>query len=218
MSVDAATIQQAYIGTAELLAMTTVTATVKHIVTALSVPNSSSDSPTTGTIVGAAVGGSAILVVGAVIIAALLLKRRREKQHPVFTGPISPLSSSSPGMTTHAGGMGFHHPTGSCFAKTPEHFQTLAHSPGHSTLEQSYPQQVYQNYPPPPPQHSSGYGSGDAIYQAYRPPQSPGLNPISPTPREMDARSMRSAGGISRKPVAGHGHETPPMPFVERMH
>ncbi|KAL2059953.1 hypothetical protein VTL71DRAFT_10108 [Oculimacula yallundae] len=201
MSADAATIQQAFIGTAELLAMTTVTATANYTVTA--VPKSSSEGPSTGIIVGAAVGGSAILVVGAVIIAALLLKRRRSQQ-PVFTGPISPLSS--PGMTTHGGTniMGFHHPTGSYFNK--DQFQP-GHSPGHST--HSYPQ-VYQSYSPPQPSPNNA----DGIYHAYRPPQSPGPISMSPTPREMDARSTRSFGGISRKPVAGHDDSTPPLPFA----
>ncbi|KAH6694939.1 hypothetical protein BKA61DRAFT_623722 [Leptodontidium sp. MPI-SDFR-AT-0119] len=213
MSADAATIQQAYIGTAELLAMTTVTATANYTVTA--VPDSSSGTPSTGTIIGAAIGGAAILVVGAAIIAALLLRRRKSNQ-PAISGPISPMSS--PGMTAHGSAqmVGFHHQTGSYFNK--DQFQPVVpgtgHSPGHSTSTHSYPQ-VYQGYQPPPqpsPNHV------DAIYHAYRPPQSPGPMPMSPTPREMDARSTRSFGGISRKPVAGHDEPTPPLPFASSMH
>ncbi|PVH77187.1 hypothetical protein DL98DRAFT_535077 [Cadophora sp. DSE1049] len=210
MSADAATIQQAFIGTAELLAMTTVTATANHTVTA--VAESSSNSPSTGIIVGAAVGGSAILVVGAVIIAALILKRRQNAQ-PAISGPISPISS--PGMTGHGSAqmVGFHHPTNSYFNK--DQFQPIVmatgHSPGHSTHSQP---QVYQGYPPPQPSPNHG----DAMYQAYRTPHSPGPLPMSPTPREMDARSTRSFGGISRKPVAGHEDATPPLPFTSPSH
>ncbi|KAK0130131.1 hypothetical protein ONS96_000658 [Cadophora gregata f. sp. sojae] len=206
MSADAATIQQAFIGTAELLAMTTVTATTISTITAVS--ESSSKSPSTGTIVGAAVGGSAIFVVGAVIIAALLLRRRQNTQ-PAISGPISPISS--PGMTGQGSAqmVGFHHPTGSHFNR--DQFQPIVlatgHSPGNSTY--SHPQ-FDQGYPHPQP----SLNHIDGIYQAYRPPQSPGPLPMSPTPREMDARSTRSFGVMSRKPVAGDEDVAPPLPFT----
>ena len=201
MSADAATIQQAFIGTAELLAMTTVTATVSGVnYTITATPEASHTTINTGTIVGAAVGGTALIVLGAVAIAFLLLRAR--KNNAAISGP-TPINS--PPM------MGFHPSPGAYFNKDQFPQVVAPASSTENSQRASQPSQVERMYQYPPV--SELPTQSDTPYQAYRPPQSPIPMPISPTPRELDARSFKSYGQVPRKPVAGDNNPMPSPPF-----
>jgi hypothetical protein len=199
MTASAATIQQAFIGTAELLAMTTITATVSGVNYTVTAP-AASYTTNTGTIVGAAIGGTALIVMGAVVIAFLLLRARKNNAAISGTTPIN-----SPQT------MGFH-PSPGAYVNKDQFPQVVA--PASSTENSqraSQPGQVERMYQYPPV--SEIPTQSDALYQAYRPPQSPIPMPISPTPRELDARSFKSYGQVPRKPVAEDNNEMPSPPF-----
>jgi hypothetical protein len=201
MTAGAPTIQQAFIGTAELLAMTTVTATVSGVnYTITATAAASHTTINTGTIVGAAVGGTALIVLGAVAIAFLLLRAR--KNNAVISGPTS---INSPQM------MGVHPSPGAYFNKDQFPQVVAPASSTENSQRTSQPSQVERVYQYPPV--SEIPTQSDTIYQAYRPPQSPIPIPISPTPRELDARSFKSSGQVQRKPVAGDNIPMPSPPF-----
>jgi hypothetical protein len=203
MSADAATIQQAFIGTEELLAHTTLTATATSSVTITATPGSSSGA-STGTIVGAAVGSSALLVIGAVIIAFLLLRYLKGKRHTVagtMPGP-SPMSSPTMGQTMSP------HLSATYFNKDQSQPIIIANSPNHSFPTYSSNQNQFQAYQHPA-SHVQMPNQGDMINESYRSPYSPLAPPISPTPREMDGRSFRIYEQTSRKPVGGSGSNNP---------
>jgi hypothetical protein len=191
MTAGAATIQQAFIGTAELLAMTTVTATVSGVnYTVTATPAASRTTINTGTIVGAAVGGTALIVMGAVAITFLLLRAR--KNNAAISG-MTPINS--PQM------IGFH-PSPGAYLNKDQFPQVVAPAgPTENSQRASQPSQVERMYQSP--SASEIPTQSEILYQAYRPPQSPIPMPISPTPRELDARSFKSYVQVPRKPVAG---------------
>jgi hypothetical protein len=204
MSAGAATIQQAFIGTAELLAVTTVTATVSGVnYTITATPAASQTTINPGTIVGAAVGGTALIVMGAVAIAFLLLRARKNNAAISGTTPESPVHN--PQM------MGFHPSPGAYFNKDQFPQVVAPASLTENSQRASQPSQVERTYQYPPA--SEIPTQSDTLYQAYRPPQSPIPMPISPTPRELDARSFRSYGQVPRKPVAGDNNPMPRPPL-----
>jgi FtsZ-interacting cell division protein ZipA len=201
MSADADTIQQTFIGTAELLAMTTVTATVSGVnYTITATPAASHTTINTGTIVGAAVGGTALIVLGAVAIAILLLRAR--KNNAAISGP-TPINS--PQM------MGVNPSPGASLNKDQFPQVVAPASSTENSQRASQPSQVERMYQYPP--ISEIPTQSDTLYQGYRPPQSPIPMPISPTPRELDARSLKSYGQVPRKPVSGDNKSMPSPPF-----
>ena len=191
MPATAATISQAFIGTKELEAMATVTATASYIsistTTSTTISTASPQSPTsTGTIVGAAIGGTALLVLGAVAIAYLLLRARRANQQTTsLTNPTSPHATTS-------------HPSAYFFDKNQAQ-EGMIPSSMHNSQHVSDMSQGGRGYQHQPVQQ---FSQADIIQQIQQPSQSPGtIEPSSP--REMDGKSLRIPGYVPRKPVGG---------------
>jgi hypothetical protein len=198
MSAGAATIQQAFIGTKELLAQTTLIVTATSSVTITATTGSSSGA-NTGTIVGAAVGSSALLVIGALIIVLLLINYRKRKNHAApgtVSGP-SPILSPTMGQTTSL------HPAATFFNKDQAQPIMVANSPDHLLQTHSSNQNQFQAYQHPA-LHVQMPNQGGTIYEAYQSAHSPPAASLSPTLREMDGSSRGIYEQTPRKPVAGN--------------